>query len=897
MWRSWTTGWLAGAIALGALALAGCAGMNRSCIDPTGERIFAAAPVEATAPPATAAGGPYVESPAGPFNYDDVETQLQRTEPIVAAVGSEVVLVAGVVGTDGFLRTNRRLEWSIAPGSVGNFVAVQEGTFSDILVGDFTRPRLASNTFVVGSTGRSYLRLTRGTPCEDDDILVMRGQGWVSLTSAVEGTSNVVVVSPDVYNWQTRTKTATVHWVDAVWRFPPPAINPAGTRHVFTTTVTRQSNQCPCEGWRVRYEITSGPPAGFSPDGATVVEVPTNAAGQASAEIFQKQPVHGTNNVCIQVIRPAEAVGSGGRKLVVGTGATTKTWTAADLAITVAGPVSAIVGAPLTYRVEVTNPGDLPAREIVVTNVLPEGLTYLGSNPVAENAGRQLQWRLGELGARQRRTIEVQFRPEHPGVLTNCCEASAAGGLKVSNCATTTIGAPATAAPGGTAPPATTPGAAVPPNLPPSDAGIRLPAGTLELRVTGPAQTQVPVGSEATFEIVLLNRGTRSLTGVEIRDRLDPGLEHPQAESDLGLYRLLGDVPPGEKRVKVTLRVSRPGQLCQNIEIRSRETAPVTARACIVGVAAAAPSGPSGGWPSGVPAGPPRQTSPPTLPISVQKLGPRQPLLVGETARFTIEVVNNGTTDLRGIKVIDRTDPALMPTLASDGHRIENQALVWSIDLAAGRSSKLEVHCTCQTPASTCNRVTVLLPDGRQVEDQACVEVRAATPPAARVDSMPSTPSVNQQPANQPSEQQGPPVNLPSGPPSNATPGSAGEPLSLSVVGLRNPVATGKELTYEIRVTNAGTAAAKAVSVTGTVPEGMKVVPLGTTAPPGPRFRVDDGNRVVRFGTIDTLAAGESLTYRVRVQANQAGQYRFKVELRSPDLTKTIVEEATTEVF
>ena len=110
---------------------------------------------------------------------------------------------------------------------------------------------------------------------------MLRGEGWITLTSAIEGTSQVTVLAPEVYHWNTRIKSARVHWVDAVIQYPPPAINPAGTRHVFTTTVTRQSNQSPCEGWRVRYEISDGPPAGFLPDGAQAVEVPTNSAGQA----------------------------------------------------------------------------------------------------------------------------------------------------------------------------------------------------------------------------------------------------------------------------------------------------------------------------------------------------------------------------------------------------------------------------------------------------------------------------------------------------------------------------------------------------------------------------------------------------------------------------------------
>ena len=83
----------------------------------------------------------------------------------------------------------------------------------------------------------------------------------------------------------------------------------------------------------MRYEISGGPPAGFSPDGVQAIEVPTDSAGQASVEIFQKEPAHGTNKICIQVIRPGDLPGANGQRLVVGSGTTMKTWTAADLAV------------------------------------------------------------------------------------------------------------------------------------------------------------------------------------------------------------------------------------------------------------------------------------------------------------------------------------------------------------------------------------------------------------------------------------------------------------------------------------------------------------------------------------------------------------------------------------
>ena len=293
MRRSWTTGWLAVVAAVFCAAgIAGCNSFQSSGIDPTGEHFFVPPPP----PPTAVAAAPvspyppnerYFDDPMGPLPWDDVAVLIEPRE-VVAPVGSEVVLIAGVLGPDGYLRTNRRLEWSIAPGGVGQFVAVEPGGFIDPFLLDFNWPRLINATTAVGSTSRSNVRLNRGASTPENDKFVRRGEGWISLTSPLEGASYVNVVAPEVYNWDARKKTAVVHWVDAVPIYPPPAINPAGTKHVFTTTVTRSSNQSPCENWIVRYEIVDGPPAGFSPAGAASAEVRTNSAGQACVEIFEE---------------------------------------------------------------------------------------------------------------------------------------------------------------------------------------------------------------------------------------------------------------------------------------------------------------------------------------------------------------------------------------------------------------------------------------------------------------------------------------------------------------------------------------------------------------------------------------------------------------------------------
>ena len=81
---------------------------------------------------------------------------------------------------------------------------------------------------------------------------------------------------------------------------------------------------------------------------------------------------------------------------------------------------------------------------------VPDGLSFLQANPAPVVEGRRLEWRLGDLAPRQQQIIEATFRTAQPGVIAHCVEVTAAGGLRSSHCANTTVLA---AMPG----PATTP--------------------------------------------------------------------------------------------------------------------------------------------------------------------------------------------------------------------------------------------------------------------------------------------------------------------------------------------------------------------------------------------------------------------------------------------------------
>jgi uncharacterized repeat protein (TIGR01451 family) len=700
---------------------------------------------------------------------------------------------------------------------VGQFVAVGKGGAVDLLLGDFNRPRKVDSTFAVGSTSRKYLQLDRGTPTTEDDVCVLRGQGWITLSSPLEGTSHVTVLAPEVQGWEGRTRSATVHWVDAQWTFPPPAINPAGTRHVFTTTVVRHSNQSPCGGWLVRYELADGPPAGFAPAGAPVAEVTTDAAGQASVEVFQKEPGPGTNKINIQIVRPAGLGDSQGQALVVASGSTLKTWTSPQLALRMTGPAVAGVGTTLSYRIEVSNPGDLPAEEVVVVDELPEPLTYVESRPAAEIGGRKLQWRLGRLGPRETRTIELDCRATQAGSVTHCADATAAGGLKASNCAIATVTAP-----------------------------------SLSVKVTGP--TQATVGSQVTFEIVVTNQSQAPATKLLIKDRFDVGLEHAAAEKEeaaaRSIERDLGDLAPGQwQRITVTFRVTRAGRLCHTAEVTGAGGVRASAEACLTAVEGAATQG------KVPPTPPPGERPPVTVKKSILdennvaiEAGAALPSrAVGATVRFAIDVANNGTQELRNLTLVDRYDAGLTMAAASEGYRAEAGTLTWAIDsLPPGPPIRFEVHCRCaRAIARATNRATLSTQDGARFDSEASLEIR----------------------------------------------GGAGG-LALMVADLRDPVAVGKGLTYEIQVSNQGQTSQKDVAVTATVPVGMMPDPIGTSGPGKPTIQ----GQTIRFEAVPGLAAGETLTYRVRVRTRQAGKVTFHAEVTTRDQLQPLIAQEETEV-
>lgn len=365
------------ALAMGITSVGGCSGLPR--IDPSGQRLLIfpgeeppipslpvastlpappsnlpAAPQNVVAPPATTdpylpgtpgstvttdlLGRPVVVGPAlgatgtpvagvstviaPPVTGDRIVVSPQR---VIAPIGTEVVVKAGVCNDDGYLLANQRIEWMLSRAGAGEIVTVGHRDQYDIGRLPWHSPKKIDGNYAIGMTSPYAECLDRGTPDPSDDVEIRRGDAWITVSSPAEGTSYVTAYAPNVENWQQRTGAATIYWIDAQWVFPAPATVVPGQSHTLTTTITRQSDGAPIAGWIVRYRVETGT-ANLGYDAGAVSEVTTNGQGQASVVVSPTDGQPGTTQIAVEIVRPEQAGAAASPRVTLGAGITNITW-------------------------------------------------------------------------------------------------------------------------------------------------------------------------------------------------------------------------------------------------------------------------------------------------------------------------------------------------------------------------------------------------------------------------------------------------------------------------------------------------------------------------------------------------------------------------------------------
>lgn len=654
---------LAALLVAACASLSGCAQLRVPAIDPTGNYIFSGNsttldvphPADFAPTPAFRAAktpgpclGPHcaarpcgnVPGAASPvMQLDRKPYVVVMPGRVVAPVGSEVIVASGICGGEGNYVMRQPLEWTVSPDSVGHIVQVGKNEhcfLTDWLHANETQKLSADRAYTRTFSGRQTV--DRGTDNPADDVVLGKGQSWVSVTSPVEGATFVNVVAPTVKNWEKRRQTATVYWVDGQWMFPTPQIvrvdkpQPAE----LVTTVARTGMNAPIEGWLVRYEVLDGPPATFEGNGQPIIEVPTDVNGQAVARVVPTGSTPGTTQIGVQVIRPSNRPGDVPR-MVVGQGSTSVTWSAPGLGIRAVGPSAVNYGEPATYLAEVVNVGDMDAKDVVISYTIPPGTEVLSSNPPAQPFGDRIEWRLGDIRPREvPKAVEVTTRMTVDAQVQHLFRARSTDGLAAEDAVQTLVNRSA------------------------------LVVRMNELR-------QVPVGTEVRWMAEIENTGLVPLTNVTLSDAFDDGLEHITGRpSPITLN--VGTLAPGERfATPLTFIVRKEGRQCHRLEARSDDRQKTSVERCVTG--------------SG-------ERSVPRVSLSLD--GP-ETVDEGGIAEYMMTVKNTGNVRLTNVKSTFQPGSSLQLSAASQGKKLggrNNPEVYWDLpELDIGESQTFRIQC------------------------------------------------------------------------------------------------------------------------------------------------------------------------------------------------------------
>ncbi len=199
-------------------------------------------------------------------------------------------------------------------------------------------------------------------------------------------------------------------------------------------------------------------------------------------------------------------------------------------------PAEVAFGQEFMYQLQVIACENV--AEVVVRDAIPDGASYVRSEPAAQLSGNQMVWALGDMDAGQTREIRIWLRPDREGRLGSCATVHALSRV----CAFTVVARAA-----------------------------------LAITKTGPATALL--GEDITYNIVVSNSGTTAARGVVITDNLPDGLAHSSGQSALSLN--VGDLGPSQSRsFPIVVKGVKRGRYCNIATATASNAQRVTAEAC-----------------------------------------------------------------------------------------------------------------------------------------------------------------------------------------------------------------------------------------------------------------------------------------------------------------------------
>jgi uncharacterized repeat protein (TIGR01451 family) len=184
------------------------------------------------------------------------------------------------------------------------------------------------------------------------------------------------------------------------------------------------------------------------------------------------------------------------------------------------GPSRLYLGRPASFEITLTNRGDGVARDTVLEDMLPTGVTGVEASAGADISGAKLTWQLGTIPAGTAKTVRVSYKPSNTGMLTSTATASAYCTEPVTTTASTSvIGIPA----------------------------VRIDVVDLE--------DPIEVGGVVTYVLTVANEGSAPDRNIRLVCNMEENMEYisatgPTQGSNMGRTINFGPLPalsPGEK--------------------------------------------------------------------------------------------------------------------------------------------------------------------------------------------------------------------------------------------------------------------------------------------------------------------------------------------------------------
>ncbi len=317
----------------------------------------------------------------------------------------------------------------------------------------------------------------------------------------------------------------------------------------------------------------------------------------------------------------------------------------------VSSAASVIAGTDLTYTLVVTNAGPSVAQNVVITDILPAGVTYLSATPAAVGTSSPLTWTLGNLAAGSTATVSLRVRvgPSVTGTVAN----SAVAGSDTPD-------------------PAPVDNGAVTPPVPVT------PEANLSFSKRASSST-VAAGQALTYTLVLTNAGPSTATNVAVTDTLPAGVTFnraipAQTSGPNPLVWRVGSVVPNTVitfTVVVTVNADAATGNLVNTALAGSDTPDPVVDDNTGGVGVIVVN---------------------EADVAVTKSDSQDPILAGGVLTYTLVVTNNGPSLARSVRVTDTlpggvTFQSAIPTQSSGPN-----PLVWSLgDLQPGAVRTLTV--------------------------------------------------------------------------------------------------------------------------------------------------------------------------------------------------------------